>query len=264
MNTPIKKYAVMWASTINIGDDIQTLAAIEFLKHHNINEYTCIDREALKSYNGEPVTLIMNGWFMWKLEEFPPSNKITPVFISFHCANELLIKNNIEYFKKYEPIGCRDTHTLRLFEKYNIKAYFTGCLTLIFEPYTGLRNENILVDADINDKNMTKYSNYSIINHTINNNLRYDNKKKLAIAIDLLNKYRKASNVITSRLHCTLPCRAFGTPVKMVHKNYNLEPRFTGLKQFLNGSSNLDECKDSVDKSLIDERRNFFINYKLE
>merc|ERR1711871_880676 len=36
----IKKYAVMWASTINIGDDIQTLAGINFLKKKGITEYT--------------------------------------------------------------------------------------------------------------------------------------------------------------------------------------------------------------------------------
>ena len=28
----VKKYGVLWASTVNIGDDIQTLAGINFLK----------------------------------------------------------------------------------------------------------------------------------------------------------------------------------------------------------------------------------------
>ena len=51
----------MWASTINIGDDIQTLG-INFLKN-GITEYTFIDREKLSDYDGEPVKLIMNGWY---------------------------------------------------------------------------------------------------------------------------------------------------------------------------------------------------------
>ena len=38
--------------------------AINFLKKKGITEYTFIDREKLSDYDGEPVTLIMNGWFM--------------------------------------------------------------------------------------------------------------------------------------------------------------------------------------------------------
>ena len=127
------KYAVMWASTVNIGDDIQTLAAINFLRKKGITEYSFIDREKLSDYDGEPVTLIMNGWFIHKIKKFPPSDKITPVFISVHICHEKLISNNINYFKKYEPIGCRDEATIKKFKKYNINAYFTGCLTLLFD-----------------------------------------------------------------------------------------------------------------------------------
>ena len=38
------------------------------------------------------------------LNKFPPSEKIIPIFISIHINNEKLISNNINYFKKYEPI----------------------------------------------------------------------------------------------------------------------------------------------------------------
>lgn len=84
LDNPTKKYAVMWASTVNIGDDIQTLAAINLLKKKGITEYIFIDRELLSDYNGDPVTLIMNGWYMHNINKFPPSDKITPVFISVH------------------------------------------------------------------------------------------------------------------------------------------------------------------------------------
>ena len=51
----------MWASTDNIGDDIQTLAGINFLEKKGITDYTYIDRERLSDYNGPPVVLVMNG-----------------------------------------------------------------------------------------------------------------------------------------------------------------------------------------------------------
>ena len=58
------------------------------------------------------------------MSKFPPSDKITVVFISVYIDNENLVKNNVNYLKKYEPIGCRDTSTCDLFNKYNIKIIF--------------------------------------------------------------------------------------------------------------------------------------------
>lgn len=65
----------MWANTYNIGDDFQTLAAINLLKKNNIHDYSFINRENLINYNGPEVILIANGWYMHDLSKFPPSNK---------------------------------------------------------------------------------------------------------------------------------------------------------------------------------------------
>tara|TARA_Y200000002_G_scaffold376712_1_gene381047 strand:- start:382 stop:2397 length:2016 start_codon:yes stop_codon:yes gene_type:complete len=176
----IKKYAVMWASTVNIGDDIQTLAGINFLKKKGITEYIFIDREKLRDYNGEPVTLIMNGWFMHDINKFPPSNKITPIFISVHISNEHLIRNNINYFKKYQPIGCRDKASVTLFKKYGIDSYFTGCLTLLFDDVKEKKEGKYLVDVNTKcnyipniDLDTTKYNDFQIIEHDINSKIKY-------------------------------------------------------------------------------------------
>ena len=95
-----KKYAVMYAPTANVGDDIQTLAAINFLKKKGVTKYDFVNREKLHEYNGEEVHLLMNGWFMHQPKNFPPSGKIKPIWISFHIARPQLIKNNLEFFKK--------------------------------------------------------------------------------------------------------------------------------------------------------------------
>lgn len=252
-----KKYAVLWASTENIGDDIQTLAAINFLKKKSIFEYSYIDREKLSEYNGEPVTLIMNGWFMHNIDKFPPSDKITPIFISTHIQNENIVSKNISYFKKYEPIGCRDQETVNLFEKYNIDAYFTGCLTLLFDDNQEKKRGKYLVD--VNTKcyyipnivfDSSKYNDFEVINHKID--IKTDIKSRLYIAEELLNKYKTAEQIITTRLHCILPCRAFNTHAIFIHKNYNSDKRFSGLKNIINGDTkehtNKDGNRDEIKK----------------
>lgn len=66
---------------LNIGDYIQSLAAKQFL---NNQDPILISREALNEYDGEQVKLIMNGWFLMNGENFPPSEKITPLLVSHH------------------------------------------------------------------------------------------------------------------------------------------------------------------------------------
>ena len=261
-----KKFAVMWASTKNIGDDIQTLAAINLLKKNNITEYIYIDREKLSEYNGEPVVLIMNGWYMHDITKFPPSSKITPIFISVYINNEDIVKQNINYFKKYEPIGCRDIYTTNLFKKYNIKSYFSGCLTLTFDEYNKKNNKIYIVDLKgsnggfldeklINlklnfNKNDIEYINHDLFFKT--DNEIQDVNFRMEKANELINKYKKAKLILTSRLHCVLPSRAFNTNVKFIHKNYNTDKRFKGLDVIINGRvDNIENIPSTIDRSVI-------------
>lgn len=135
--------------TYNIGDYIQSLAAKQYLQ----DEVILVDREGLKNYDGEEIKLIMNGWFLHNLDQWPPSDKIHPLFISFHLSPQakVLLKDfkNVEYFKKFEPIGCRDFYTIEVLKKKGIKTYFSGCLTLtIGQKYNreAVGNDILFVD----------------------------------------------------------------------------------------------------------------------
>lgn len=60
--------------------------------------------------------------------------------------------------------------------------------------------------------------------------------------------------VITTILHCALPCRAFNTPVIFVHSDYQKDPRFTGLHKEINGSDGKTKFKDldsTIDYNII-------------
>lgn len=117
----------------NIGDYIQSIAARRFLPE--INAY--LSREDLNSYSGDEMKMILNGWFMHKPSNWPPSKDINPLFISFHInesVSEALTSDEaIKYYKDHEPIGCRDKYTRDLLISKGVEAYFSGCITLTLE-----------------------------------------------------------------------------------------------------------------------------------
>ena len=55
----------------------------------------------------------------------------------------------------------------------------------------------------------------------------------------LLDIYAQATLVITSRLHCALPCLAFGTPVIFLHRTL-ADQRFRGLLKYMRAYSEAD------------------------
>ena len=64
----------------NIGDYVKTLSVINLINQ----DYTILERECLNNYKGKKTKTIINGWFMEKPLNFPPSTHIDPLFISFH------------------------------------------------------------------------------------------------------------------------------------------------------------------------------------
>ncbi len=148
------KYGLVIASTENLGDDIQSLAAMQFLPRVDI----LLNRENLNKIKlKEPVKAIMNGWFMHKPENWPPSPTIKPLFISFHITpnarSKMLSSQGAKYLKMYEPIGARDLYTLNILKEKGIKSYFSGCLTLTFDYRYGdsrvpERDRVLLIDVD--------------------------------------------------------------------------------------------------------------------
>lgn len=127
---------VFRSNPVNIGDWIQCLAASKFFPQID----THIERENVSQYDGEYTKAIMNAWWMWT-DNWPPSEKIKPLYVSVHISPEaskwMLNDKGIKYLKKYEPIGCRDWNTLKMLKSNGIDAYFSGCLTLTLGKWGG-------------------------------------------------------------------------------------------------------------------------------
>ncbi|WP_027391628.1 polysaccharide pyruvyl transferase family protein [Aquimarina latercula] len=258
----------------NVGDNIQSLAAKQFLPKVD----TLLNRERLGEYKGDPIKLIMNGWFTHNIHNWVPSEDIDPVFVSFHMNNTaapaMLSEKGIAYLKKHEPIGCRDQFTADTLKAKGVDAHFTGCLTLtldsykvddsergddiyIVDPlYSYPRAEKVFYNTKITIKNILNGSAFKLgkknkhikkfiskevldtatfINQEPPSNT-YTDEEKFDMAVDLLNKYARAKLVITSRIHCALPCLAMGTPVIFVNgfDSFVDSCRFDGILELFN------------------------------
>ena len=129
----------------NIGDYIQSVAAKQFVE--DFEEY--VQQEEANSYFPEDrkkIKLIMNGWFQWRAENWPPSEYVYPLLISMHISplkeKEILTEAGIEFLKKFGPVGCRDIGTKQMLERVGVPCYFSGCLTLTLgERYYVPRSE---------------------------------------------------------------------------------------------------------------------------
>jgi len=255
----MKKGIVLHKKSLNFGDDIQSLAALRLVGKPDF----IFDRERLNTeITHEPVKLLCNGWFMENPINWPPAQNIKPLFISMHITHNnkaiegMLDRKFINYYKKSEPIGCRDFHTVGLFEKLGIRAYYSGCLTLTLENRNRQkeRNEEILF-VDAFNKNLplklrelyfqqlvpTSIQNkVSFIYHS-HKNSKLSDQERYTHAEELIDRYSKAHLVVTSRIHCALPCIALGTPVLFLDVGFNRKNsrnRFSGIIENFNTLNN--------------------------
>ena len=234
------KYGLItFKETENIGDDIQSYSIMRFLP--KIDYY--IEREKLDLFvpkNKEQIITVMNGWFLHSKLNFPPSPYIYPLYISTHIScyesrgisTEFLTDYSLQHLKKYEPIGCRDSGTSKLLTENGIKNYISGCLTLTIKKNKNVKKKGYICIVDIDSKAeeyvKEKFHDKKIIKrtHTL---IKEENKKlsweqRFKNVEELLDTYQAADLVITSRLHCALPCLALNVPVILL---YDEEKKYT-------------------------------------
>jgi len=207
----------------NIGDEVQTLAALRLL---GLNEHNTIpiNREQLNQVNTKhpKINLVMNGWFLNSIN-WPPSNQINPIFFSFHISRRnqatFLTTESINYLKQHEPIGCRDHGTKALLEAKGVKCFHSWCLTLTL-PKREKSPEDGLVYLAIENKKLRKIVPKKIrkqsilVYHNIRLPCNIDNQHKLNIARNVYETYKNhAKLIITDKIHCAMPAIAMGIPV---------------------------------------------------
>tara|TARA_R110002050_G_scaffold88588_1_gene186951 strand:+ start:6099 stop:7067 length:969 start_codon:yes stop_codon:yes gene_type:complete len=257
----------------NVGDNIQSLAAKQFLPkvdkyldRETLADYN--DERVKLIMNGWFIHNTKN-WV-------PSENIIplfVSFHMNNTAAPAMLTPKGIAYLKKHEPIGCRDQFTADTLKAKGIDAYFTGCLTLTLDTYKvddSERGDDIyIVDPLYNypSKQRLFYSVRSTIKSILNGKVFQLGKKnrhlqnfididllktakyidqepldnitdreRFEMAENILKKYSKAKLVITSRIHCALPCLAMGTPVIYINgfDQFVDSCRFDGILELFN------------------------------
>ena len=202
----------------NLGDNIQTLAVERFFPKVDKK----FDRDSLSlEKERDQYLMVMNGWFSRFSENWPPSECITPIFIGFHMAtNNATIRQytsekGIRYLKSHEPIGCRDRATANTLSQHGVRTFYSKCLTLTFpKREKPVKNGKVaIVDANhiwIPKKLRKK----DVVLLTQRTNDIFSDETNVALAKKLLDFYREEVElIVTTRLHCALPCIAMGIPV---------------------------------------------------
>jgi hypothetical protein len=261
------RYAAIWAATANIGDDMQTLAAMKLT-----NASVFLDREKLnRAWRfGGTYRTVMNGWFMYDPRAWPPSKAVDPLFVSFHLTKRIANRNksglspqptllsgaNLDYFRHHarlRGIGARDLATLRAFQDAGVDAYFSGCLTLTLPTRNLTRQSDSVIAVDLDPASLEALSRRRgspvlSISHDIAR--RTPLRTRLKKLDKIVRQYEQAALVVTGRLHAALPCLAFGTPVLFVHDNLD-DPRFGGLTEHLATVAKPDFLAGRYDYDLI-------------
>jgi hypothetical protein len=279
-------------TTPNLGDWTQTVAALyvwwTYFKKPNtfkvflnncittsqINDHPIVwlDRDYIslipKPDNIEKVIMICNAWWMHKIYNvfnFPPPNWIIPIYISMHFQNpKILTPNTITHLQSFQPIGCRDISTKNLLEKHNIKAYFSGCLTMLLNLHDiklGFTQtydySNINVHIDCYQKKCS-FNNEICIKKTQHHSNIYDIYNILHVIQELFN-FLYAKKIVTTRLHIWLPLICNNSNVVLLNKktskifkNNDTDNqgqkinRFRGLTETVSDKNNLQTFKNEL------------------
>lgn len=227
---------------LTIGDEIQLLAIENLYKTMGIDYSTVMRLEfsQLHNYNGEevilPISFPLYGLYKGKyITKF--SEKIIPIFLGLSLLSPIIAAEDIEYLKKYEPIGCRDQYTVNILRNYNVYAYLFGCITQTF-PYKRVFNTDKYRNVyciDVDDALKYEIPQNILTTCKFTSHTYYAEEIKSSteqLAREVYDMYiNDAKLIITSRLHAALPCAAAGIPVIWAKDNYSF--RFVGNDLFL-------------------------------
>lgn len=244
-------FASLKVATENLGDHVQILAGRQLLSRFGVAPRHEIDRDdeimsapCLDGVEGE-VGILLNGWFKTNGAEWPPHPKLAPLIFGFHIrlfqCPELVSDAAIAFYRRHQPIGCRDSYTAQLLAGHGVETFVSHCLSLTLprRVASDAQSEVFVVsrDARICDRLPPELGPCNFVSHYSGSN---DFAANMREAESLLDLYRsRARLVVTTLLHCALPAIAMGIPVVMFYPlnsergHASDRERFSSLTDFL-------------------------------
>ena len=254
------RYALLTYRTTNIGDEVQSIAAAQFLPSIDLR----IDRDRLDT---PPLgadgayKIILNGWHTHAPENWPPAPFLDPLLTSIHISQELFQANagglrpvdillrgaSLDYLRARGPIGARDSWTRDLLQSHGVDSFFSGCLTLTLHGAADPRRDYVCA-VDLPPpllRHLRQKVEGRLVVRTHHHPSPPAFGERAFTARQQLSLYAQAKCVVTTRLHCALPCLAMGTPVLFINAAKDLY-RFSGLIDFLHACASQDFLDDAA------------------
>ena len=251
--------AAMGFDTQNLGDDMQSLAAVAFLPRIdafvNRDTFSVIPHPLSRLRNASTelawdqidVFFIAAAWWKHRIESywpFPPT--LRPFVVSMHVAALTHQRgyDALEKLKSFQSIAARDVASINRLDTISGGGFFAGCMTTTFyRPHLSrqrskylLMDTSYLADADVFRSILLKAPPFvseqaQWISQTEEHRTTFDRPEEYLQRVeDELELFASATLVLTSRLHVFLPCIALGTPVLFVSKPPAIEnERYSGF-----------------------------------
>lgn len=230
----------------NIGDNLQ-LMAIDHLygcmgiKADEIERIPYSELSTWKSGNGEKALLPLSFPFMEYSEQGLAeifSADIVPVFLGLTYIKPYLSQCEVDYLKRYEPIGCRDEYTYNTMQKYGIRSWLNGCMTLTMYS----RRKHSSEDQKVYLVNVPEEIEVRLPKNIVSDAERRTHLIKRTDLCGDINDYteermreykEKAKVVVTTLLHCTIPCISMGIPVIVISPEISASYRFSWVERMV-------------------------------
>ncbi|WP_353814425.1 polysaccharide pyruvyl transferase family protein [Agromyces sp. SYSU T00266] len=240
--TAERAFGLLSYRTANIGDEIQSVAARQFLPR--VDHY--LDRDALPEELAKvpgAVDAILNGWWMWGTAWPPPPN-LTPLLVSMYFeVSDVAVRERVEsaesreFFATFGPVGARDVSTHEYLQSIGVDSYFSGCMTLTLQRDPSVPRHDFVLAVDLGPdqlRELRRQTTRPVLELSVAHDPDMTVDRRFALAELFLYFYQSASSVVTSRLHSVLPSLALGTPALLVTNGGTYQHhRFRGLEELV-------------------------------
>lgn len=225
---------------INFGDHLQNIIIKDLYDKMGIDksDIYVLDFNEISTYNGEYLVLPINQAISHNMQNFL-SPRIIPVFLGISRDSTAITNEECQYFRRFEPIGCRDEAVFNFLNGKGVDCYLNGCITITMDarkrtpknarPYV-IEAPQYALDAMPQDiKNSAIYLENTCYG-------TYEDMVGTGTLEELVRaRYQElkenASVVITSRMHVASPCIGMGIPVVLVRST--IDYRFSWIDKFV-------------------------------
>ena len=226
---------------INFGDHLQNIIIKDLYDKMGIdkNDIYVLDFNEISTYNGEYLVLPINQAISHNMQNFL-SPRIIPVFLGISRDSTAITNEECQYFRRFEPIGCRDEAVFNFLNEKGVDCYLNGCITMTMDARKGIPKNSrpYVIEAPqyALDAMPQKIKDSAIfLENTCYGT--YEDMVGTGTLEELVRaRYQElkenASVVITSRMHIASPCIGMGIPVVLVRST--IDYRFSWIDKFVN------------------------------